>query len=137
MLPIGHGEEEMDVSGSSETAETNINRSESICLSAGGVYGAVENVTEEMELGEEVNVEGDGLGVEDGQLPDVVSELGTVTVHEVTGGEGGPLTDSMPGLTRPEVISVLRTIAEADPEEAREIFAAAGLSLTFCPGEPC
>ena len=120
----------MEVSESFEAMETGGSRS------IGEVNEVLESVTEEMEVNEEVNVEGDGMGMEDGLLPSAVSELGTVTVHEVTGGEGGPLTDSMPGLTRPEVISVLRTIAEADPEEAREIFAAAGLSLTFCPGEP-
>ena len=76
------------------------------------------------------------LVAEGGQHPGVVGELGAVTVHEVTGGEEGLLTDCMPGLTRAEVISVLRTVAEADPEEARELFAAAGLSLTFCPESP-
>ena len=120
----------MEISESFEAMETG--GSESIREGNEGL----ENVTEGMEVDEEVSAEGVGLGAEGGQHPEVVSELGAVSVHEVAGGEEGLLTDCMPGLTRPEVISVLRTVAEADPEEARELFAAAGLSLTFCSESP-
>ena len=131
MLPFGRGEEEMDISEGSETIGTNINRSESIYTGIGEVSGAVESVTEEMEVGEGVHVEVGGLEAEDVQLPVAAEELGIVTVHVLDEGEGGLLTDHMPGLTRLEVISVLRAVAEADPEEARDLFAAAGLGLRF------